>query len=121
MITKNRVFSLIVVLSLGLGIAANSTLFSFVYSVLFRPLPLDHANELVFFQWSAQSNWLAVSTSGTTNYDEKTKTMTSTSLSYEISERTLLKSQRDFGIPAGTSSGSTNSRHNLDSGVRSRM
>src|SRR6185503_8891744 len=70
MIGKNRLFSLIVVLSLGLGIAANSTLYSFVDAALLRPLPLERANELVFFQWGAVSNWLALSTSGTSNYDE---------------------------------------------------
>src|SRR5690349_7809910 len=42
MIRKNVVFALVVILSLAIGIGANTTLFSLVDAILFRSLPLDH-------------------------------------------------------------------------------
>jgi predicted permease len=87
MIARNRVFSIIVVLSLALGIAANTTLFSFIDAMLLRPLALPDASGLVYFEWRAHSNWLSMGTRGTTNYDETTKMRTSTSLSYDLFKR----------------------------------
>ena len=40
-------FSLVAILSLGLGIGVNTTIFSLVNEVLLRPLPVTHPNELV--------------------------------------------------------------------------
>jgi len=44
---KNRSFAALVALTLALGIGANSTIFSVVYSVLLRPLPYPDSNALV--------------------------------------------------------------------------
>src|SRR6266851_3186222 len=44
---KNIGFLTIVVLSLALGIGANSTIFSVMNALLYRPLPYDHADRLV--------------------------------------------------------------------------
>ncbi len=44
---KDRSFSLIAVLILGLGIGANIAVFSVVYTMLLRPLPFPHPEQLV--------------------------------------------------------------------------
>ena len=44
---KNPAFLVVVVLSLALGIAANSTIFSVLDTFLYRPLPYPHPEKLV--------------------------------------------------------------------------
>src|SRR3989475_13035107 len=43
---KNPGFTAVAVLSLSLGIAANTTIFSFVNALLFRPAPVHEPGEL---------------------------------------------------------------------------
>src|SRR5436305_2415676 len=47
MITHNPGFSALVILTLALGIGANTAIFSVVYGVLLRPLPYPHGEDLV--------------------------------------------------------------------------
>src|ERR1700739_1616160 len=53
---KSPGFVAVVVISLALGIAANSTIFSILDAILYRPLPYPNSNRLVVLWQSEQAH-----------------------------------------------------------------
>ena len=51
---RDRAFTVMAVLILGLGIGANSTVFSVVNTILLRPLPFEAPQRLVWIEGTAQ-------------------------------------------------------------------
>src|SRR2546423_502505 len=48
---SNKAFSALAILSLALGIGANTAIFSFMDSILLRSLPVDHPERLVILRF----------------------------------------------------------------------
>src|SRR5688500_7316239 len=59
MLMKDRWFTLVAVLALGLGIGVNTTVFTFVNAVLLRGLPYDESDRIMIVATrnAAQSQW----------------------------------------------------------------
>ena len=53
---QGRTWTVIVILSLALGISANTALCSLVEAVLLRDLPVEDADRLVYFNWVSGPN-----------------------------------------------------------------
>ena len=91
MIRKNPGFTLVVLLSLGLGIGANTAIFSVVDAALLRPMEaVQEPNDLVLFGWvipPGGDGWPSgMSISGYLNRDEAGR-QTSSSFSYPTYQR----------------------------------
>ncbi len=87
MLFKNKAFTAIAVLSLALGIGANTALFSLIDAVLLKTLPVKKPSELVLFNWLSGPRGMARSIDGAINTDSASGLKSSSSFSYSTFER----------------------------------
>ena len=86
-LSKSKIFTIVAVLSLALGIGANTAMFSLIDAVLLKMLPVKNPNELVLFNWVSGPNGMARSIDGTISTDRASGMRTSTSFSFLTFER----------------------------------
>jgi predicted permease len=87
MLSKSKAVTAVAVLSLALGIGANTAIFSLVDEVLLKTLPVRNPHELVLFNWLSGPTFMAQSISGTLDRDKPTGLSTSTSFSTDTFNR----------------------------------
>jgi len=66
----SKLFTGMAILSLALGIGANTAIYSFMDGVMLRALPVQHSEQLVILNWRAKSDAPVVHSHWGDNYDE---------------------------------------------------
>jgi len=82
----SKLFTGMAVLSLALGIGANTAIYSFMDSVMLRALPVQHSEQLVILNWRAKSDAPVVHSMWGDNYDEPGGGKTSPNFPYPAFE-----------------------------------
>ena len=87
MLIKHKAFTLVAVLSLALGIGANTALFSVVDAVFVRTLPVAEPERLVLFEWQAGRTFRTNGMSGTSFVPTSPDTKGLSLFRYEVFEK----------------------------------
>jgi predicted permease len=82
MLLKHKSFTTVAVLSLALGIGANTAIFQLLDAVVLKTLPVRNPEELVLFNWLSGPKGMARSVLGDIGRDPATGMTSSTSFSY---------------------------------------
>src|SRR5262245_61182263 len=88
MLLKNPGFTIVVALSLALGIGANTAVFSLLDAVLLKTLPVKEPERLVLFRWLSgeKTIWNSMSSEWREERDQATGLQTGTPFSYPAFE-----------------------------------
>ena len=89
----NKLFTLMAVLSLALGIGANTAIYSFMDAVLIRGLPVRRTEQLVILNWRSKGEAPVVTDHWGSSYDEKGGGLTCPNFPYTAYE--LLRDRND--------------------------
>jgi predicted permease len=108
MLWKNPGFTLVAVITLALGIGANTALFSLVDAVLLKMLPVRKPEELVLFKWTMGPRWAARMTSGDVKSDAATGLTVGDPFSYPAFEQFRAESRTLSDVFAFVSSSQLN-------------
>lgn len=84
MLRRTPAFTSVAVLSLALGIGANTAVFSVLDAVMLKSLPAQRPAELRLIVWSGGKNWPAASSYGYSTRDPNTGQRISGSFSYPV-------------------------------------
>ena len=87
MLLKQKGLTAVALLSLALGIGANTALFSIVDAMLLKMLPVKEPERLVLFKSVAPPDFSVGSYNGSSNKDEKTGLVNRTSFAYQSYQR----------------------------------
>jgi len=87
MLLKQKGLTFVALLSLALGIGANTALFSIVDAMLLKMLPVREPERLVLFKSVAPAEFSVGSYNGSSNKDEQTGLMNRTSFAYQTYQR----------------------------------
>src|SRR6185369_10277219 len=87
MLRRTPAVTAVAILSLALGIGANTALFSVVDAVLLKTLPVDNPDQLVLFEWQAGKQYRLSGMSGTSNVDGPPGTRSLSLFRYDVFEK----------------------------------